>query len=492
LALFVVLLVASPLTDHARATRMGAVAVLMASWWISEAVPLAATALLPLVLYPLLGIQSGKETAPVYVNSTIFLFVGGFMIARCMEAWALHRRIALRIVRLVGSGPTRVVLGLMLASAFLSMFISNTAAAVIMLPIGLAIVLQLEDRAGRDATAGFAAALMLGIAYACSVGGIATLVGTPPNLAFQRILAITFPEAPPVSFGQWLLMGLPLSASFLVAIWLLLTRVFFHLPKHVELDRGTLDVEYSRLGRMRYEEKVVFAAFITTALLWTFRNDLRLGFVTLPGWSNLLPSSKLVDDATVAVCMALLLFLVPARSPEARGGAVMPANIFSRLPWDIVLLFGGGFALAAGFQNSGLSELAGRLFSGLVGVPAILVVVAVCTMLTFLTEFTSNTATTQLLLPILASVAVAMQINPLLLMVPAALSASCAFMMPVATPPNAIVFGSGRLRIADMVRAGFWINLLGIVLITLVFYVLGTSVFGIDTTSSPPWARAGQ
>jgi sodium-dependent dicarboxylate transporter 2/3/5 len=487
--LFLLTLLISAVSDEPRALRMAAVVALMASLWISEAVPLAATALLPLVLFPLLGVLPGRETAPFYVNSTIFLFLGGFMIGRCMEAWGLHRRLALWIIGWVGSGPRRVALGLMLASALLSMFISNTATAVIMLPIAVAVIVQVEERAGARESRAFAAALMLGVAYACSVGGIATLVGTPPNLALQRILQVTFPEAPVISFGQWLLFGLPLSVTFLLLIWLLLTRVFFHLPKELALGEDVIRQQYVGLGPMQHGERMVLLVFIATALLWTSRLDLNLGFVTLPGWSRLLPHPEFVDDGSVAIAMAMLLFLIPSRNGSSHGPAVMPPDIFRRLPWDIVLLFGGGFALAAGFQASGLSALVGQQFDGLVGVPAIVAILATCAILSFLTEFTSNTATTQLLLPILASVAVTMRVDPRLLMIPAAISASCAFMMPVATPPNAIVFGSGRLRIAQMARVGVWINLIGVLLVAFLFSTLGRWVLRIDSLTLPDWAH---
>jgi sodium-dependent dicarboxylate transporter 2/3/5 len=464
--LFLLTLLISAVSDEPRALRMAAVVALMASLWISEAVPLAATALLPLVLFPLLGVLPGRETAPFYVNSTIFLFLGGFMIGRCMEAWGLHRRLALWIIGWVGSGPRRVALGLMLASALLSMFISNTATAVIMLPIAVAVIVQVEERAGARESRAFAAALMLGVAYACSVGGIATLVGTPPNLALQRILQVTFPEAPVISFGQWLLFGLPLSVTFLLLIWLLLTRVFFHLPKELALGEDVIRQQYVGLGPMQHGERMVLLVFIATAL-----------------------HPEFVDDGSVAIAMAMLLFLIPSRNGSSHGPAVMPPDIFRRLPWDIVLLFGGGFALAAGFQASGLSALVGQQFDGLVGVPAIVAILATCAILSFLTEFTSNTATTQLLLPILASVAVTMRVDPRLLMIPAAISASCAFMMPVATPPNAIVFGSGRLRIAQMARVGVWINLIGVLLVAFLFSTLGRWVLRIDSLTLPDWAH---
>jgi sodium-dependent dicarboxylate transporter 2/3/5 len=329
---------------------------------------------------------------------------------------------------------------------------------------------------------------MLGIAYACSVGGLSTLVGTPPNLSFVRIFAITFPGAPEISFGPWLLVGFPISAIMLVIIWLLLTRVFFRVPPHVTIDRAVVQSERHSLGRVAFEEKVVAAVFATTALLWVFRVRLDLGFVSLPGWSGLLADPSLVDDGTVAIAMAALMFFIPTRTPGARTAMVADAEVVTRLPWDIVLLFGGGFALAYGFRSTGLSQLIGERFAGLAAAPPWLIIVAICLVLTFLTELTSNLATTEMVLPILASVAVAAHLHPLLLMIPATFSASCAFMMPVATPPNAIIFGSGRVRIPEMARAGLVINFIGVIVISTIFFLLGTRVFGIDPGVLPDWA----
>jgi sodium-dependent dicarboxylate transporter 2/3/5 len=473
-------------------TRMAAAAVLMATWWITEAIPLAATALVPLVAYPLLGIMTTGDAAPVYVNSTIFLFIGGFMIALTMEKWMLHKRIALWIIRLIGGGPSRIVLGFMVAAAFLSMWISNTATAVMMVPIGLAIIGQIEERFGADESHSFTVALMLGIAYACSIGGVATLVGTPPNLSFARIFEISFPSAPPIAFGQWMLFALPVTLVMLAVIWVLLTRVFYRTPTAMRIDRSVVNEQYERLGRSSYEERVVFIVFVFTAVLWVFRNDLVLGIATIPGWSRLLANAALVDDATVAIGMAALLFLIPNRRPDAGCRALAGVEVFGKIPWHIVLLFGGGFALAKGFQVTGLSAFVGREFASMAGTSPILMVAAICGGITFLTELTSNTATTEMILPILAAVAVAMKTNPLVLMIPATLSASCAFMMPVATPPNAIVFGSGRIRILEMARVGLVINLVGVAVICLVFFLVGAAVLQIDPATVPDWATEAQ
>jgi len=470
------------------ASRLAAVALLMATWWVSGAIPLFATALLPLILFPLLGIMAGREAAPIYFNSTIVLFLGGFMIALTMEKWNLHRRIALAIIHAVGGGPARIVLGFMLAAAFLSMWISNTATAVMMVPIGLAIVLQVEERFGRERSHAFTVSLMLGIAYSCSIGGLMTLVGTPPNLSFVRIFEILFPEAPQIAFGQWIAMALPLGITMLFLAWLVLTRLVYRAPEELTVDRAVVQRERSALGPISFEEKAVLAVFAATALLWVFRVDLELGIATIPGWSRLLPHPHLIDDGTVAIMMASVLFFIPTRRGGSNGDRIMGPDVIPRLPWDIVLLFGGGFVLAAGFQQTGLAQIIGNHFGAVGHLPPFVMMLLVCLMLTFLTELTSNTATTEMILPILAAIGVATQTHPLALMIPATISASCAFMMPVATPPNAIIFGSGRLTVGEMARAGIFLNLLGALVIATFVYTVGSVVFQIDPTALPEWA----
>ncbi|MDE0422796.1 MAG: SLC13 family permease [Gammaproteobacteria bacterium] len=474
------------------ASRLAAIAALMAIWWMTEAIPLFATALLPLVLFPLLGIMSGKETAPSYINSVIVLFIGGFMIALTMQRWNLHRRIALNIIRLVGGGPARIVLGFMVAAAFLSMWISNTATAVTMVPMGLAVVLQVEERlgAGNPSAHRFSVGLMLGIAYGCSVGGMTTLVGTPPNLSLVRIFEILFPEGPGIAFGQWMIVALPVGAIMVVIAWFVITRVLYRAPGEVKVEAAVVERELERLGPITFEERAILAVFAATALLWVFRVDLTLGTFTLPGWSRLLPWPGLVDDGTVAITMASLLFFIPGRGPDGEPTRLMGTEVIPRLPWNVVLLIGGGFALAAAFQQTGLAQFIGGQFAAAGVLPVFVLILLVCLALTFLTELTSNTATTEMILPILASVAVVTGTHPLMLMIPATMSASCAFMMPVATPPNAIVFGSNRLTIAEMARAGIILNLIGAVVIASIVYTLGLVVFGIEPGVLPGWAES--
>ena len=489
LAAFALLILFPVDPANAPASRLAAVAALMAIWWMTEAVPLFATALMPLALFPLLGIMPGRVTAPIYLNSTIILFIGGFMIALTMQKWNLHRRIALGIIHCVGGGPARIVLGFMAASAFLSMWISNTATAVMTVPIGLAIILQVEERAGEKAHK-FTVGLLLGIAYGCSVGGLTTLVGTPPNLSFQRIYEILFPAAPRIAFGQWMVVALPVGLVMLFAAWLLITQVLYRAPREATADRGVIERERAKLGPITFEERAVLGVFVATALLWVFRVDLNLGTFTIPGWSRLLPWPQFVDDGTVAIAMASTMFFIPARRQEDGRSRLMGSELIPRLPWNVVLLIGGGLALASGFQQTGLAELVGSRFEGAVHLPPFALILLVCLALTFLTELTSNTASTEMILPILASVAVVTETHPLVLMIPATMSASCAFMMPVATPPNAIVFGSNRLSIAEMARAGIVLNVFGAFVIAAIVYTLGLVVFDIDPSVLPDWATS--
>jgi sodium-dependent dicarboxylate transporter 2/3/5 len=473
-------------------------AVLMAAWWITVAIPIPATSLLPLVLFPIFGILTSKETAVNYASEIIFLFMGGFILALGIQRWGLHRRIALHIVQVFGTNPSRMVLGFMVATAFLSMWISNTATSLMMLPIALAVVASLREVEG-DRTVGFAPALLLGIAYSASIGGLATPIGTPPNISFLRIVEILFPDAPTISFGSWFLAILPVVLVFLPIAWLLLIRLFgSRVPRgSLSAGRGVIAEEIRGLGRMSGAERRMLWIFVITALLWITRGDLDLGTFRIPGWASLvetwLPgrfSAGHLHDATVAMGMALLTFLIPGdRQADGKRPALMDWETAVQLPWGILLLFGGGFALALAFKESGLAEYFAASFARQVGgLPPFLLVIATCLLLTFLTEVTSNTATTEVLLPILAGTATAMGVHPLLLMLPATLSASCAFMLPIATPPNAIVFSSGEVEIRDMVRAGLVLNLIGVLVIATIFFLVSSRLLGLDLSTMPLWA----
>ena len=469
-------------------TMTAAVAVLMAVWWISEVIPLAVTSLLPVALFPLLGVMDGKEVSSQYFNWVIFLFLGGFLVAIAMERWNLHRRIALQILLLFGAKPQAILLGFMCATAFLSMWISNTATTMMMVPIALSITTQIEERLGRRNVERFTIAVLLGVAYSASIGGIATLVGTPPNAAFARILDIVFANAPEVSFADWFAFVLPISAAMLLLAWLTISLLMLRQETPIKLDKSDFREHYKKLGPITLEQRIVLIHFLLLAVLWLTRKDIPIGdLLVVPGWSALLKTPAYINDGTTAVAVAVLLFLIPSRSEPGKN--LLDWEMAKKLPWDIILLFGGGFALAKAFTVSGLSIWMGDgLRNHVQGLDPLLMILISCLLITFLTELTSNTATAEMILPILASLAVAIGINPLLLMLPVTLSCSCAFMMPVATPPNAIVFGTQRLRISTMASVGFSINIVGAIVITAATYFWGTAVFDIDLDSMPDWA----
>jgi len=481
--------------DSASVARMAAIAVWMALWWSFEAVPIPVTALLPLVLIPAAGIQSMVELSPVYARSTVFLFLGGFLLAIGLSQSGVHRRIALTIVGLVGGTPRRVILGFMLASAILSMWISNTATVMVLLPIVLSVIESSRPEEGTEPgedgqrrSRQFAIALLLGIAYAADIGGMATLVGTPPNLVFAQQLTELFPDAPEPSFAEWMTLGLPMSILFLGCGWLLLVFVVFRdLGGHLFGSNEAIHAMRRDLGALRRDEVWSSAIFGATALLWITRKGFDFGAVSIPGWQALpFVPTGMIDDATVAIAMAILLFCLPSK--DRSGERLLEWRMAKEVPWGMLLLFGGGFALAEGFGASGLSTWVAGHFEALRGAPPLVIISVVCIVLTFLTELTSNTATTQMVLPILASAAVALEMDPRALMIPATLSASCAFMMPVASPTQAVVFGSGLVPIRSMMRVGFWFNLLGVILVVVFFALFAGPILGIDPGTLPDWA----
>ena len=484
LSFLIILLFFNPDPANPKVGKVAAVAVLMAIWWITEALPLAATSLVPLVFFPLLGVLSGSDISASYINSVIFLFIGGFMLAIAMENWGLHKRIALKIISIFGGTANSILFGFMLSGAFLSMWISNTATAVMMLPIALAVITKIENEFGKEETKNFSKSILLGIAYSCSIGGIATLIGTPPNLALVRIHKIAFPNAPQISFGEWMLLAFPITVILLILTGIYLSKIAFRLNNKIQISKDFIKNEYKALGKFSYPEKVIAIIFGLTSLLWIFRTDLNFGFIKLSGWSTLFHSPGFIDDGTIAITMAFLLFLIPSKNDEQK--AILAANVFEQIPWGIILLFGGGFALATAFSSSGLSEYIGNNLRGLANVPTFILVLIICVIINFLTELTSNTATTQMILPILASVSVAIGINPLLLMIAATLSASMAFMMPVGTPPNTIVFASRRLKVSDMAKTGFALNIISVIIISVVVYFIGSIIFDLNTF--PGWA----
>jgi sodium-dependent dicarboxylate transporter 2/3/5 len=456
---FILLALPQPADMPDNSMQVAAVAVLMATYWMTEAIPIPATALMPIVLFPLLGIMDTTKVTLAYGNHLIFLFMGGFLIAVTIEKWQLHKRIALRTILLVGVSSNQIILGFMLATAFLSAWISNTATAMMMVTIGLAVIKQAQSsNTKQNDNSAFASALMLGIAYSASIGGIATLIGTPPNAILAGVIESSFGYS--IGFAQWMSFGAPLSLIMLGLCWFYLTHVAFQ-AKFDELPGGKQSIyhQLNELGPMSAAEKKVLAVFIMVAVGWLIRGLLDI------------QALEFVKDSSIAMAGALLLFIIPA--DFKKGEYLLDWHTAKKIPWDIIILFGGGFALAGGFVSSGLTEWIGSQLIALQGMNLIIIVFMIVLLVIILTEITSNTATSSLLLPVMGAFAIAIQVHPLNLMVAAALSASFAFMLPVATPPNAIVFGSRQVTIPQMARTGLWLNIIGSVLITLfvIFYL---------------------
>lgn len=431
----------------------------MLAWWLTEALPIAATALLPIILFPLGNVLGIREVCEAYGHYLVFLFLGGFLLALGIEKWNLHKRIALHIIRATGDSANRMILGFMLASAFLSMWISNTATTVMMLPIATSVIgVVLADRNEIDARRQrlFALTLMLGVAYAANIGGIATLIGTPPNIAMKGAIEETYDVT--ISFSHWMVLGVPFSALMLILTYLVLTRlVYRNRIGRFEGARAVIKHELQKLGRIGKGERGVLVVFILTASLWIARGGINS---LLESWNQ---GVKLSDTA-IAIAGGLLLFLVPG---EEKGKPLLEWEDTRRLPWGILLLFGGGLALAAAFKSTGLIEVVAQGFNALANLDTIWIILILTTTALFLTELMSNLALVQVFVPVVASVAVGMGYQPLLFAVPVTLAASCAFMFPMSTPPNAIVFASGHVRIPDMAKAGIWLNLLAIALIAI-------------------------
>ncbi|MCZ6857246.1 MAG: DASS family sodium-coupled anion symporter [Gemmatimonadetes bacterium] len=441
------------------AWRVAGLAAWMALWWLTAIVPLEATALLPIIALPLITDNSVGDVTVSYANPIIFLFLGGFFLAATLERWHLHKRFALATVQIAGTEAPRVLLGFMLAAAFLSMWISNTATAVMMLPVAGAVVEGAETAEGPG-NGKFAVALMLGIAYSCSIGGVATLIGTPPNAIFAGAASDLLNVD--VGFGSWMMVGMLAAVPMLAVCWFLLVRLFDVRGDLPQLA-STVAKERAQLGRLSGAEKYILIVFTLTALAWILRAPKLIGGVSIPGLTDLLPN---LSDAGIAIGAALLLFVIPL--PTGRFPVALNWESAKKVPWGILLLFGGGLALAAAFADSGLTDWIGGRLEGLRGAPTTVVYLATAAVFVLLTELTSNTATAALGMPLMAGVAAGLNLEPLPLMMVAAMASSMAFMLPVATPPNAIVFGSGRIRSVDMARAGWWLNIVAILVVTLV------------------------
>ncbi|NYR11931.1 DASS family sodium-coupled anion symporter [Pseudoalteromonas sp. MIP2626] len=447
------------------AFKTAGLAFWMASWWVSEVVPIPATALLPLVISPLVGIAGMKSVAAPYAHPLIFLFLGGFLISIAMERWGLHKRIALSTMLYAGTKPSLQILAMMLVTAFLSMWMSNTATAVMMLPIALSITHLVKQ--SDPSNEGFGKALLLSIAYGASIGGIATLIGTPPNALMAAYLSDSYQIE--IGFAQWMLVGVPLAVSMLFISWIWLTKFAYKVDSGIKnnqkIDTKTVFTEQLKaLGEMQRAEKGVLFVFVLAAACWIFRP-------LLGEFSGLS-----ISDTTIAIAAALLLFVLPAN--KGTNERILDWESAARVPWGVLLLFGGGLTLASQIKSSGLAQYIAQMIQGASAIPLVMSILVVVALITFLTEITSNTATAAGFLPLLGPVAESIAGSPLVWVIPAAIACSCAFMMPVATPPNAIVFGSGQIQMRDMIRAGFVLNIVAIVLITLVTMTIAAQVFG--------------
>ncbi len=444
----------------------------IAIWWIFEPIPIAATSLLPVVLFPISGALDIKTTTTTYYSPLIMLFMGGFIIALALEKWNLHQRIALGTISFIGTNTRKIILGFMISTMFLSMWISNTATALMMLPIGIAIAKKIGDlnnHGEKGKITNFGKALMLSIAYAATIGGMATLIGTPTNAIFSAISLELYGKQ--ITFAEWFMLGLPISIVCLILGWIYLTTIAFKTG-HSGAATAREEVRKQRkaLGSIGYEEKLVLIIFSATALAWILRS-----FVL----EKLLPG---IDDTIIAISGALILFVVPAKTG---GRKLMDWNTAKKLPWGVLLLFGGGLAIAAAFKSTGLADWLGDHLSALRHFPFAIILFAAIIMVNYFTEITSNVATASVLLPILASLSHTIGVHPFGLMAGAALASSCAFMLPVATPPNAIAYSTGHLTMGEMVRAGFWMNIISTSVLFVIIYYLMPLIWGIDIFNYP-------
>ena len=444
----------------------------MAVWWVTECVPISVTALLPIVLFPLTGGMDLSTTTAAYGHKLVFLFVGGFLIALAIEKWHLHKRLALNIIRVTGSNKSKVILGFMLATAFLSMWISNTATSIMILPVGLAIISQLKDdpKTVENENEFFGKSLMIAIAYSASIGGMATLIGTPPNMVLAGVVEESYGIK--LNMFDWMKFGVPLSSFLLIICWLYLTKIAFKF-KNEEFSAGRDEIQrqIKKLGRFSNEEIKVLIVFTLTALGWIFRGSVETIF-------------PMIDDTIIAIFFAVSLFIIPTKNQKTNT-TLLIWNDTVKLPWGILILFGGGMAIASAFGKSGLALWIADLLQNLNDVSLFLIILIIVTSINLLTEVTSNMATTAMLLPVLVTIALAIDVHPYFLLVAATLAASCAFMLPISTPPNAVVFGSGFLKIEDMFKKGVWMNLISIITITLVVYYILPYVFEMTAELLP-------
>ena len=464
-AFFIILFSPNPESLSSVGWAVAAVTLLMAIWWATEAVPVAVTALLPLACFPMLGVTDFKTAALPYANPNIYLFMGGFILALGIESSGLHKRLALKMLIAVGNSGAKLIGGFMLVSAIISMWVMNTSTTLMLLPIGLAVCASVAETIpnfSQTDRRNFEISLLLGIAYAASIGGMSTLVGTAPNIIFVGFMQEAYGLE--ISFPDWMKLGVPIATFMLFSSWYAITKIVYPVNFIASVEtKLQLQNMLNDLGPLSKDEKKVLIIFSLAASAWMFRTLL----------DNYVPFSGLTD-AGIAIIAALSFFLIPSENKQTDLLTWEQAN---KLPWGLLVLFGGGLSLAASIGSSGLGGWIGQGLTVLENVPSIILILAVATMIIFLTEITSNVATTSTFLPVVGAVAVALGIAPISLTIPVVLAASCAFMLPVATPPNAIVFGSGKLTIPDMIRAGFVLNIIGIFLVTLFAFYLAPMIF---------------
>lgn len=448
---------------------MAGVGLWMCIWWFSEAIDLAVTAFIPVLVLPILGIADVKTTAQQYSDSIIFLFIGGFMLAFAIEKWHLHKRIALKILSFLGSNPRTILFGLMLSTYLISNWISNTATTMMLFSAVLALIHETKAYINEGHKKQFAAALLLGLAFSATIGGMATPVGTPPNMYFFKAYHQAFPESNNLNFMQWSKIGYPVSFLFLVVCYVVLSVYFLKKTMTLAIDKQYFKEQYHKLGRFSTEEKWVLSILISCILLWFTRADIDFGAFQYKGWVNLFPKTKFIDDSLVAMLAALALFLIPSR--QNRGEGLLVWEDAKKLRYDIILMFGSGFALAYGFEVSGLSSWLAQSLAVLKGVPVFFIILGICVVVTIISEFASNIASIQLAIPVMMALQKELNVEPLLLMIPATFAASLGFMLPVATAANTIVFGTREIHIKDMFKVGIVLDILGILIITVICYV---------------------
>ena len=449
-------------------SKMAGVAVWMCTWWFSEAVSLAITALVPVLILPVLGIADCKSVSQQYSDSIIFLFIGGFMLAFAIEKWNFHKRIAIKILSLVGTSPGTILLGVMTSTFLISNWISNTATTMMLFGAVFALIEETKEYIHHNRNK-FAAAILLGLAFSATIGGMATPVGTPPNMYFFKAFKEAFPGDETLNFLKWSMIGYPISICFLVVTYFILNFYFLRNKVKIEIAKDYFTKNYKGLGKFSYEEKWVFAIFIFCILAWFTRADIDFGNFKYKGWNHLFVIPKFVDDAFVALLAALLLFLIPSKANK--GEALLIWEDAKKLRYDIILMFGSGFALAYGFEVSGLSVWLAESLTVLKGVSPVLVILGICIVVTIISEFASNIASIQLAIPVMMALQKDLELPALFLMMPATFASSLGFMLPVATAANTIVFGTRQIDIKDMFKVGSVLDILGILIITFMCYL---------------------